>query len=114
MRTMSEPEPAPQPAATILLVDDEEFIRDLVSLVLRQCGYTVLAADGGRAALDLYEREAGRIDLVILDLTMPDLSGWEVLDELARLDPGVRVLVSSGYAHRPPPERLPPQVRGFI
>jgi PAS domain S-box-containing protein len=89
---------------TILLVDDEPLIRDLGRTILQQGGYRVLLAEDGKAALDLYRREREHIDLVILDLTMPQLSGRETLRKLRRINPAVRILFASGYFAEPLPE----------
>jgi CheY-like chemotaxis protein len=83
---------------TILLVDDEAIIRNLGRTILQMYGYQVLLAEDGIEAIETYRRERDRIDLVILDLTMPRLSGADTLRQLRQLDPGVRVLLSSGYA----------------
>ena len=64
---------------TILLVDDEEFVRDLGKRILERSGYTVLTAANGKEALDLYKRERGNISLVILDLIMPEMGGKQCL-----------------------------------
>jgi PAS domain S-box-containing protein len=82
----------------ILLVDDEPMIRDLGRAILERKGYRVVLAADGREALDRFLRERDRIDLVILDLTMPYLSGYEVLERIQAAAPGTRVLLSSGYA----------------
>jgi CheY-like chemotaxis protein len=83
---------------TVLVVDDEEMIRTLAGAALRSRGYTVLEAEDGQQALDIYSRELDRIDLVILDLTMPTLSGHEAFRHLLNLNARVRVLFASGYA----------------
>ncbi len=85
-------------AETILLVDDEELIRDLGKRILELSGYTVLTASNGKEALDLYKVERGRISLVILDLIMPEMGGKQCLEGLLKLDPEVRVLMASGFA----------------
>lgn len=82
---------------TVLFVDDEAPIRRLGETILRHHGYVVLLAKDGEEALQIYKREQGRIHLVILDLTMPKLSGWEVLRELARLNPAAKVLITTGH-----------------
>jgi two-component system, cell cycle sensor histidine kinase and response regulator CckA len=82
---------------TILLVDDEPAIRRLGQTILEHHGYTVLLAEDGQEALEVYRRKGKRIQLVILDLTMPRQSGQEVLLELRRMDPTVKVIVSSGH-----------------
>ena len=83
---------------TILLVDDEEFIRELGVDVLGQAGYTVLTASNGEQALEVYRRERERIALVILDLIMPGMGGSKCLEELLKVTPRARVLIASGYS----------------
>jgi two-component system, cell cycle sensor histidine kinase and response regulator CckA len=83
---------------TILLVDDEAFVRDLGERILSRAGYTVLTAANGIEALDLFTRKEKQIDLVILDLIMPEMGGEASLKELLKIDPGVKVLVASGYS----------------
>ncbi len=83
---------------TILLVDDEPMIRSLGQKILQQYGYQVLLAEDGLQAVELYQRASQRIDLVILDLTMPRLSGHDTFRQLLQIDPHVRVLLASGYS----------------
>jgi PAS domain S-box-containing protein len=83
---------------TILLADDEPLVRNLGRIILESFGYHVLLAGDGQQAIDLYRREHPRIALVILDLTMPRLSGREVLHRLLEINPDVRVLFASGYS----------------
>ncbi len=83
---------------TILLVNDEEFVRDLGSRILSKAGYNVLTATNGREALDIFEKERTRIALVILDLIMPEIGGKECLEELRRIDPQLKVLIASGLS----------------
>ena len=83
---------------TVLLVDDEEMVRDLGKRILERSGYTVLSAANGQEALQLYKREQGRISLVILDLIMPQMGGKECLEELLTIEPRVKVLIATGYA----------------
>ena len=83
---------------TVLLVDDEDFIRRLGVQILTKHGYTVLEAKNGREALDLFEKEHERISVVILDLIMPEMGGIECLRGLLKIDPKVKILVASGYA----------------
>ncbi len=84
----------------ILFVDDETMIREIGRKVLELGGYTVITASDGREALDIFERERARLDLVILDVTMPLLSGLEVLERMRALAPDIRVILSSGYPAR--------------
>ncbi|MBW1781456.1 MAG: response regulator [Deltaproteobacteria bacterium] len=85
-------------AGTILLVDDEALIMDVGKLILEKLGYTVMVANGGQEALDLYRRTPDQIDLIILDMIMPDLSGGEAYDQLKAMNPHVKVILSSGYS----------------
>ena len=81
-------------SGTILVVDDEVDVLEVVSGMLRKLGYKVLAANSGTEALSIYE--ANTIDLVVLDVIMPGIGGEEVYRKLAELNPSVRVLFSSG------------------
>jgi len=81
----------------ILLVEDEENVRGLVSLVLRAYGYEVLVATDGRDALRLAKSHAGAIDLLLTDVVMPHLSGRQVADALQPQFPRMKVLYMSGY-----------------
>ncbi len=83
---------------TLLLVDDEDLVRELGVRILTKHGYTVLQAENGRKALDLFEKESSRIALVILDLIMPEMGGTECLKELLRIHRQAKVLVASGYS----------------
>jgi two-component system cell cycle sensor histidine kinase/response regulator CckA len=85
-------------AGTILFVDDEETVRTLGARMLSTLGFTVRTAADGREALEVYHEHQEEIALVIMDLTMPRLDGWETFQELRLFDPQVRVLLSSGYA----------------
>ena len=100
---------------TILLVDDEEFIRELGVDVLGRAGYTVLTASNGENALELYQQERARIDLVILDLIMPGMGGSKCLEELLKMDPETRVLIASGYSPDGPTKgALETGAKGFV
>jgi two-component system, cell cycle sensor histidine kinase and response regulator CckA len=83
---------------TILLVDDEEHIRSLGKRILERSGYRVLTAVNGKEALDIYAESKSEIDLVILDLIMPEMGGNECLKRLLKINGKVKVLISSGYA----------------
>ena len=82
---------------TILLVEDEEMVRDLARLVLQENGYTVLEADGGRKALDIVEQRAGPIDLLLTDVVMPEMSGRELADRIRAAGGDPKVIYMSGY-----------------
>ena len=83
---------------TILLVDDEDLVRDLGEMILGESGYKVLVARNGREALEIYRKEGQSISLVILDLIMPVMGGMECLKQLLKNDPRVNVVVASGYS----------------
>ncbi|HUG82851.1 MAG TPA: PAS domain S-box protein [Bryobacterales bacterium] len=87
-----------QASGTILLADDEDSVRALGLSVLRDQGYTVLEAANGEEAVEVFERFQDDIDVVLLDLTMPRKSGWEAFDDIRKLKPGARVILSSGYS----------------
>lgn len=101
-------ESAPAPSAdgtdrdrTILFVDDEPLIRQFAHTVLTAKGYRVILAEDGDEALEKYAKHAGQIGLVILDLTMPRMTGQEVFKELRKRYPDSYVLFSSGYSEEP-------------
>ncbi len=91
-------EPDSAAKGLILLVDDEKMIRDIGRDVLEALGYQVLTARGGRQALKLFDRWRDRIDIVILDLSMPDMDGEATFDALWETAPGTKVILSSGYS----------------
>jgi len=81
---------------TILLVEDDEAVRELGVIILEKFGYTVLSVGDGQEALDVYEKEQGNISLVILDILMPRMDGKECLEQLLRINPTVKAIISSG------------------
>jgi PAS domain S-box-containing protein len=85
-------------AGVVLVVDDEQVVRELAKKALERHGYTVLLADSGLAAIDVLRRHTGEIALVVLDLSMPHMGGEEALLELRKIRPEVKVVVSSGYS----------------
>jgi CheY-like chemotaxis protein len=106
MRIPSEPPKQQGTAAewrgsgSVLIVDDEESVRNIAQAVLKRAGVQVLTAAGGREALDMLHRDqthGGKIGAVLLDLVMPQLGGKEVLEELRVSAPDLPVILSSGY-----------------
>jgi PAS domain S-box-containing protein len=85
-------------SGTILVVDDEEYILNADKAMLNELGYDVLLAKGGNQALRLFAENKDRIDLLILDLIMPDLGGEVVYDRIKASRPDVPVILSSGYS----------------
>ncbi len=80
-----------------LLVDDEETLRDIGGKALQRLGFSVLNAGDGLEAVELYRQYGNEIDVVLLDLTMPHMDGVETFSELRRLNPKVRIVLTSGY-----------------
>ncbi len=82
---------------TLLVVDDEEVIRDFVRESMEFYGYRVISALSGEEALDIYRQSAAEIDLILLDISMPGMGGLRCLKELLKFNPDVRVIMASGY-----------------
>lgn len=85
------------PSGMILVIDDDEVIRDLCKIMLEHLGFTVLTAANGIDGLEAYREYAAEIVCVVLDLTMPTMDGVATFQALRDIDPGVKVLLSSGY-----------------
>jgi hypothetical protein len=102
------PRPAPRGGGTVLVVEDDAFVRPLVALTLESAGYRVLVAADGEEALRVAERHGGAIDLLVTDVVLPGLRGPEVARRLAGQRPGLPVLFVSGYS----PEALERQGDG--
>ncbi len=83
---------------TILLVDDEDSVLDIGQRFLKFMDYEVLTARSGNEAIEIYQKYHTSIDLVILDMIMPRMGGGEVFDHLKKINPNVKVLLSSGYS----------------
>jgi CheY-like chemotaxis protein len=87
----------PTGTGTILVIEDDEAIREIVAQTLRECGYTVLKASGAKDGLPLGEHYDGRIDLLMCDVVMPGMSGPEIASKVLAARPGLPVLYISGY-----------------
>jgi len=90
--------------AKIMVIDDEEGIRNLLETLLTRKGYDVVLADGGRKGLELFRRE--RPDVVVLDLKMPEMDGVAVLQQIRNLNPGQPVIILTGAGLSEAEERL--------
>jgi len=99
---------------TILLVDDEPLVRNLGRSILESYGYPVLLANDGQEAVERYLRQSRRIDLILLDLTMPRLSGRDALRRLREINPEVRVVFASGYSAEQLTEEDHEHIVGFV
>lgn len=105
----------PEGSETLLLVEDEDAIRSLNREMLEECGYTVLEAVDGKEGLEVHREERDHIDLIVLDLSMPNLSGMEFMEQLRGAHEETRVLVSSGYAGKQEKGYLKPfDIVGFV
>ena len=83
---------------TLLLVDDEDMILDVGEGMLKEMGYNVFLAEGGKEAIEVYRKHKNHINLVILDMIMPDIGGSDVYDRLKEINPDIKVLLSTGYS----------------
>lgn len=100
---------------TILLVDDNQNVLDVASSMLEHLGFEVLAASDGQEGLEIFGEQAEEIDCVLLDLTMPGLSGEEVFQKMRRIRKDVRVILSSGYSEQEVAQRFTGKgLTGFI
>jgi len=99
----------------ILIVDDELFIIDVTQDILKTFGYEVLTAKSGEEAIRIYREQQGSIDLVILDMIMPEMGGGEVFGHLKAINPQVRVILASGYSINGQAQRIMEQgCRAFL
>ena len=80
----------------ILLIDDEPMVNDICEMMLKKLGHQVLKAHSGSEGIKIFEVNKNRIDLIISDFNMPGMNGQEVVNTIRLMDPGVKVLLSSG------------------
>ena len=95
-----------QHSGTVLVADDEDEVRQIASDILEKLGFTVVSATDGHEAVQAFEREPSRFDLVLLDLTMPGVSGVEALRRMRGRRPDLPALMMSGYAETEAEARL--------
>ena len=99
----------------VLVVDDESGMRSLARTILENSGFTVLTARDGDEAILLFRRNAADVVAILLDLTMPAMSGEEAAAELQRIRPGVPIILSSGYGEHEATGRLASKgLAGFL
>jgi len=101
-------------SGVVLVVDDEELVLRLAESVLEAAGYDVVKAANGREALDVYAARSGRIDAVLLDMTMPVMSGEETMAQLVSRWPDAVVIVTSGYDREEAESRFASRPAGFL
>jgi CheY-like chemotaxis protein len=87
----------PRGTETVLVLEDDQTVRDMAVRILKRLGYDVLVAADGEEALDLAGQRAGDVDLLMSDVVMPGMNGRELAERLQRRDPRLRVLYTSGY-----------------
>jgi two-component system, cell cycle sensor histidine kinase and response regulator CckA len=83
---------------TVLFVDDEDMIIEVAEELFDQLGYEVLTAGSGKEAIEIFEEKKKHIDIVLLDMIMPNMSGGDTYDRMKAIDPDIKVLLSSGYS----------------
>ncbi len=83
---------------TILLVDDEDIVIDVGEEILKTLGYKVFSVRSGKEAIELYKENREKIDMVLLDMVMPDMGGGETYDRMKEINPDIKVLLLSGYS----------------
>ena len=84
-------------SGSILVIDDEELILEVSAMMVKELGYTVFESKNGKEAVEYFKKFKDEIDLVILDIVMPDLSGEEVFDLIKTIRPEIKILLTSGY-----------------
>lgn len=94
---METPAPDNQIKGTILLADDEEMVLDIGAQMLKRLGFNVISVENGTQAIETYKEQKESIDIIILDIVMPDLNGAEVVDAIKAIDPDTKIVLSSGY-----------------
>jgi CheY-like chemotaxis protein len=91
---------------TILLIDDEKTVMEINKELLETMGYTVFAAGSGQEGIALYMEKKDKIDLIILDMIMPGMSGSDTFDRLREINPEAVVILSSGYSLTGPAQAI--------
>jgi PAS domain S-box-containing protein len=101
----AEPREAPEPRpespgiqAAVLVVDDEDIVRDIIEAMLRELGYQIITRANGEAAVEFYKDNWRSVDLVIIDLVMPKMGGRDTFSAMKKINPSVKALLCSGYS----------------
>jgi two-component system cell cycle sensor histidine kinase/response regulator CckA len=97
-KTVNQSNPIIEGSGNILIVDDEELVLKASVQMLRKLGYTTIETGGGKEAIEIYKNNKDHVDLVILDMIMPEIGGGEAYDKMKEINPEVKVLLSSGYS----------------
>jgi two-component system, cell cycle sensor histidine kinase and response regulator CckA len=97
MLDVQREQPPPREPETILLVEDEEMLMELVRSLLELNGYRLLTASDGKQAVELFQKHHQEIDLVLTDLGLPKIGGWEACKQMQQLNPNLPIIVATGY-----------------
>ncbi len=98
----------------ILVVDDEEVIRNMVKDFLTKKGYEVILASDGPEAMEKFQQNEGQVDLVLLDMVLPGKSGMETLEDLRKINPRIKAILTSGYIQNISENDLEDGVTAFL
>jgi CheY-like chemotaxis protein len=109
-----ETDAAPSGSGTILVIDDEDTVRNVARIALERCGYQVLAAEDGQNGMNLFAKNPEDISLILLDMAMPGLSGEETLRRIRELRAGIPVVVSSGFSEFDARARFGDSITAFL
>lgn len=111
---MSGDGPPPGGTETILVVEDEQVVRELLRRILEKRGYRVVEGRNGVEALAVWEEHAGEIKMLISDLVMPEMGGRDLVDRLRASNPELPILLVSGYPYDPSERSLPGDAPAFL
>ena len=111
---MQIPAPDNQIKGTILLADDEAMVLDIGTQMLKRLGFNVIPVESGSKAIETYKEKKDSIDIIILDIVMPDLGGAEVVDAIKTIDPDSKIVLSSGYGKDRKITEMIQNCHGFI
>ncbi len=98
--------PAPKGKYKVLVVDDEQVVREILCDVLKELGYETMAAEDGEHAVPIYRKEWRSIDVVLLDMIMPGMNGEQTFHELKKINPRVKDIVCTGYTEERPIQKM--------
>ena len=99
---------------TILMVEDQDIVRRMTVRILQALGYSIMEAANGREGYEIFSDRNEEIDLVILDLTMPEMSGTDLLKKMKEINPTLKVIITSGYPRDKLVNELVRQGAGFL
>jgi CheY-like chemotaxis protein len=112
---ITDDKPAEKVNARILVVDDEELIRSLINQLLTELNYSVISCGNGQDAINYFSKNSQIVDVVILDMNMPIMSGVDCLAELRKIRKDVKVIISTGYSMQSKTQKIFVQgVSGFV